>query len=159
MLQIGDKIPLNIKILDINNNDVTLDKFQGKYLVIYFYPKDNTPGCTTEACEFRDYNKDIEALGVEVIGISKDSPKSHRKFIEGHKLNFTLFSDENHKLQEAFGVWTEKKFLGKTYMGTQRSTFIIDPEGEVLKVWPEVKPLGHAQDVYESLKEILNSNS
>ncbi len=149
-------IPTDITLKDINEKDVTLKDYLGKYLVIYFYPKDNTPGCTTEACDFRDYNKDIKALGAEIIGISKDPIKSHKKFIDDHKLNFTLLSDEEHKLQEALDVWTLKKFMGKEYMGTQRSTFIVNPEGEIVKEFRNVKAIGHAEQVYNELKKIKN---
>lgn len=154
MLGIGDKIPLNIPVLDLQGNEVTLDQFLGKPLVIYFYPKDDTPACTKEACEFRDYNSEIEKLGAKIIGISKDKVRSHNKFKEKYKLNFDIFSDEDHKLQDAFEVWVKKKFMGREYMGTQRATFIVDSKGIVAKVWDSVIPAGHAKEVFDSLKNI-----
>src|SRR3989339_977685 len=129
MLKENEMVPSRILLEDLNNKQVSLSNFEGKFVVLYFYPKDNTPGCTKEACSFRDYNKEIKKLGVEIIGVSKDSVTSHQKFQNEHNLNFILLSDSSHKLMEAFGVWSKKSFLGKTYMGTLRSTFIIDPQG------------------------------
>jgi len=155
MLQVNDLAPIDIQLTDLEGNKTTLKEFLNKkYLVVYFYPKDDTPGCTTEACELRDYNQDIEKLGARIIGISKDSAKSHNKFKSKYNLNFELLSDESHNLQEAFGVWQQKKFMGKTYMGTVRSTFILDNTGKIIKVWEEVKPQGHAKEVYEFLSAI-----
>jgi peroxiredoxin Q/BCP len=155
MLQVNDLAPIDIPLTNLEGNKTTLKEFLNKkYLVVYFYPKDDTPGCTTEACELRDYNQDIEKLGARIIGISKDSPKSHNKFKSKYNLNFELLSDESHNLQEAFGIWQQKKFMGKTYMGTVRSTFILDNTGKIIKVWEEVKPQGHAKEVYEFLSTI-----
>lgn len=155
MLQVNDLAPIDIQLTDLEGNKTTLKEFLNKkYLVVYFYPKDDTPGCTTEACELRDYNQDIEQLGARIIGISKDSAKSHNKFKSKYNLNFELLSDESHNLQEAFGVWQQKKFMGRTYMGTVRSTFILDNTGKIIKVWEQVKPEGHAKEVYEFLSAI-----
>lgn len=153
MLQPTDKAPMDILVKDIDGNEISLSKLATtQYLLIYFYPKDDTPGCTTEACELRDFNEDIKKLGVTVLGVSKDSVKSHNKFKTKHSLNFDLLSDEDHKLQEAFGVWQLKKFMGKEYMGTARTTFLLDKDGTVVKVWENVKPEGHAKAVYEYIK-------
>lgn len=151
MLKIGDKIPVDISILDSQGNETNLRKYLGKPLVIYFYPKDDTPGCTTEACEFRDFNSEIEKLGAKVIGISKDKPRSHTKFVEKYKLNFDILSDENHLLQDAFGVWMPKKFMGREFLGTVRSTFITDSSGVITHVWESVKAEGHAKEVFDVL--------
>lgn len=140
MLKEGAKAPQSLK------------KYLGKYLVLYFYPKDNTPGCTMEACSFRDFNAEIEDLGAKIVGISKDSLDSHEKFQNKHKLPFELIADEDLELQKAFGVWVEKSMFGKKYMGTQRATFVIDPEGIIIKVWEKVSPLNHAKEVFEFLK-------
>lgn len=142
---------LNFELFDDKEKIVKLADFAGKYIVLYFYPKDDTPGCTTEACSFRDANEVMKEKGVVVIGVSKDSVKSHQKFLEKFKLNFTLLSDPEKKLQEAFGVWQKKKFMGREYMGTARTTFIIGPDGEILKKFENVKPKGHAQEVLNSL--------
>jgi peroxiredoxin Q/BCP len=148
---------LNFELLDANDKIVRLADFAGKYIVLYFYPKDDTPGCTTEACSFRDANQVMKGMGVEVVGVSKDSVASHQKFLEKFKLNFTLLSDPEKKLQEAFGVWQKKKFMGREYMGTARTTFIIGPDGEILKKFENVKPKGHAQEVLNLISTILPS--
>ncbi len=122
------------------------------WVVLYFYPKDDTPGCTKEACSLRDVREEFKRRGVEVIGVSKDSPKSHQKFIEKYKLNFTLWSDEDHVLMEAFGTWGEKRFMGRTYMGTLRSTFLIDPKGVISHVWEKVSPEEHGEEVLDMLE-------
>ncbi len=153
MLKINDSAPLDIKVLDDQNQEVSLRSFLGHYVVLYFYPKDNTPGCTTESCNFRDVNSDLKELSAKVIGISKDSVKSHLKFKEKYQLNFPLWSDSEHKLIEAFGAWKEKKMFGKTYMGIVRSTFIIDPQGKIIKTWEKVSPKNHDQEVLDFLRE------
>lgn len=153
MLKIGDDIPSTIKVLNDEGESITLQQFLGKYLVLYFYPKDDTPACTTEACELRDFNKDITALGASIVGVSKDSIKSHVKFKQKHSLTFPLLSDESTELQQAFGVWAEKKFMGRTYMGTLRTTFLIDKKGKVIHVWEDVSAKGHGKEVYERLKQ------
>lgn len=160
MLQPGDSAPLDIPILNEANEPITLKELLGLYVVLYFYPKDNTPGCTIEACEFRDFSKDISAFGVTIYGVSKDTVDSHKNFKEKHQLNFSLLADPDGKLLEAFGVFKKKSMFGKTFMGIQRSTFIIDPKGKIIKVWENVVPKGHAQEVYNFLKtKMLNVKS
>lgn len=156
MLTIDQIAPLDIKVLDESGNETSLGDFLGKYLVLYFYPKDQTPGCTKEACEFRDMNTEIEKLGAKVIGISADDQKSHQKFRDKHQLNFTLLSDPDHQLLEAFGVWGQKSLFGKLYMGILRTTFLLDSEGKIIHIWEKVNPVGHAKEVYERLKLIKN---
>ncbi|WKZ30044.1 MAG: thioredoxin-dependent thiol peroxidase [Candidatus Dojkabacteria bacterium] len=153
MIKVGETIPLNIEVLNEKEDKVTLKEFLGKYLVLYFYPKDDTPGCTTEACELRDFNKDITKLGATIVGISKDKIKSHLKFKEKYNLPFPLLSDESTQLQQAFGIWAEKKFMGRTYMGTLRTTYLVDPEGKVVHIWENVNPKGHGQEVFERVKQ------
>lgn len=149
MLQIQETAPLNISVQDQDGNSVSLSEYLGKPVVIYFYPKDDTPGCTKEACSFRDYQSELQDLGVQVIGVSADSPKKHQKFIAKYDLNFPLWSDPDKKLIKAFGALGEKKMFGKTYQGILRSTFALDSEGVVVKVWPKVKPADHAQEILD----------
>ena len=126
---------------------VTLSALRGKPVVLYFYPKDDTPGCTTEACEFRDAYDRFRDQGVEILGVSPDTEASHRKFKTKYELPFTLLADPEHELAERYGVWGEKKYLGKTYMGISRTTFVIGADGSVLKVMEKVTPATHADDV------------
>lgn len=156
MLKINQTAPLDINVLNEKGEKTSLQQTLGKYLVLYFYPRDNTPGCTTEACSFRDANKQLQELGVQVIGVSKDSLTSHEKFTEKHSLNFPLWSDTEHALLEAFGAWKEKKMFGKIYMGIVRSTFIIDPQGKIIKTWEKVKVKTHTDEVLEFLKEYIS---
>jgi peroxiredoxin Q/BCP len=157
MLNIGDRIPLDIQLVDLDRKKVTLQDFLGKYLVLYFYPKDDTTDCTIEACAFRDANDEITALGASIIGISKDNPSAHQKFKAKYNLNFHLLSDPNKELQEAIGNLVEKSMYGKKYMGTQRSTFIIDPTGKILYVWEKVADVNtHTTEVLQKLTEIMN---
>lgn len=155
MLKVGDTAPINTNLISASGEEVTLKSFlNDKYLLVYFYPKDDTPACTTEACELRDFNNDIKALGTVIVGISKDNTKSHNKFKKKFNLNFELLSDEDHKLQEEFGVWQLKKFMRKEFMGTLRTTFLLNNKGKILKVWENVKAEGHAKEVYEYIKEL-----
>jgi len=132
---------------------LSLSDYKGKSsLVLYFYPKDETPGCTTEACSFRDLLKDFEAAGSAIVGVSPDTQASHKKFIENHSLPFPLLADPDHAIAESYGAWKEKKNYGKTYMGIQRSTFIIDKAGIVQKIYPSVKVDQHAEKVLEFVK-------
>lgn len=131
---------------------VSLKDFKGKYLVLYFYPKDDTPGCTKEACGFRDAYQDFENAGAVVLGVSTDSVKKHDKFVEKFQLPFPLLADEDKSIVEAYGVWGKKKFMGREYMGTNRVTFLIDPKGKIKKVWPTVKPEEHAAEVLAAIK-------
>jgi peroxiredoxin Q/BCP len=128
-------------------SEVTLSDYRGKKVVLYFYPKDNTSGCTTEACNFRDDYSDIIAAGAVVLGVSPDTVKSHDKFKLKLELPFALLSDPDHRVAEMYGAWGEKKMYGKTYMGILRSTFVIDQEGRIIKVFPKVKVNDHSQEV------------
>ena len=130
---------------------VSLEDFKGSTVVLYFYPKDNTSGCTTQACDLRDNMNTITREGVVVLGVSPDPISSHVRFRDKFHLNFPLLSDEDHAVAEAYGVWKEKSMYGKTYWGIERSTFIIDPDGIVLEAWRKVRPKGHAQKVIEAL--------
>ena len=150
MLEIGMKAP-NFTLKDKNGNDVSLSDFIGKKIVLYFYPKDNTPGCTRQACAFAGAYKQFEAKGVEVIGISKDSIASHVKFAEKYDLPFVLLSDPDRIAIEAYGVWQEKKMYGKVTFGVVRTTFIIDENGNIEKVMPKVKPDTNAADILAEL--------
>ena len=138
---------------DENGKVHTLSDYRGKAFVLYFYPKDDTPGCTTEACNFRDEYPIYQEAGVPVLGVSPDSSKSHTKFIQKFNLPFTLLADEDHAVALAYGVWGPKKFMGREYEGILRTTFLIGPEGNVLKVFENVKPDGHSQQVLAALKE------
>src|SRR6188474_1013564 len=131
---------------------VSLSDFKGKYVVLYFYPKDDTPGCTKEACGFRDAYAQFQKAGAIVLGVSTDPVKSHQKFVDKFSLLFPLLSDEDKKIVEAYGVWGEKSFMGRKYMGTHRVTFLIGPDGRIKKIWPKVKPEEHAKEVLEALK-------
>lgn len=137
---------------------VSLKDFSGEqYVVLYFYPKDMTPGCTTQACDFRDAEKNFSDLNAVILGVSADSEDQHNKFIEKHGLPFSLLVDEDHTVSEAYGVWVEKNMYGKQFMGIERSTFLIDPTGTVVKEWRKVKVKDHIQEVLETLKTITNS--
>jgi peroxiredoxin Q/BCP len=133
---------------------VSLKGLKGRTVVLYFYPKDDTPGCTVEACEFGAANAQIEKAGAVVLGLSPDSAAQHDKFIAKFKLPFTLLADEDHAVCEAYGVWVEKSMYGKTFMGVQRATFLIDAAGIVRRAWPKVKPEGHAAEVLQAIKEL-----
>lgn len=133
---------------------VRLADFKGQWVVLYFYPKDNTPGCTVEAIAFTKHLKDFTALNAVILGASPDSCQSHVKFIQGQKLKINLLSDPEHKVIEAYGAWGLKQFMGKEFMGVIRSTVLIDPEGKAAYYWPNVKAEGHAEAVKEKLKEI-----
>ncbi|MEO1958249.1 MAG: thioredoxin-dependent thiol peroxidase [Nautiliaceae bacterium] len=137
--------------------EICLRDLLGKWIVLYFYPKDNTPGCTTEAKEFSELIDEFEKLGSIVIGISPDSPKRHSNFIQKHNLKITLLSDENKEVLKAYGAWGKKKMYGKEYEGVIRSTFIISPNGEIVKEFKNVKAKGHAKKVLEELKNHISS--
>lgn len=130
---------------------ISLRDLRGHNVVLYFYPKDDTPGCTKEACAFRDDFARFKKQGALVLGVSIDSAKSHDKFAEKHRLPFTLVSDENKEIVQAYGVWGEKQFMGRKYQGTHRVTFLIGPDGKIRKIWPEVKPAEHAAEVLAAL--------
>jgi len=143
---------------DQDGNLKALHDYAGKWLVLYFYPKDNTPGCTTEACTFRDERDAIAEFGnAEVVGVSKDSVRSHKKFVTEHHLNFTLLSDTEHKAIEAYGSWVPKKFMGREYIGTNRDTFIISPDGLIAKEYRGVDPKTHAAQLIADLKQLQRS--
>ncbi len=139
---------------DGSGKTVSLKDFKGKKVVLYFYPKDDTPGCTTEACDFRDNLARIRKTGAEVVGVSADSMKSHAKFAGKFDLPFPLLSDEERAMLKAYGVWQKKSFMGKTYMGIVRSTFILDERGVIVKVFPKVKVSGHVDEVLGVLKTL-----
>ncbi len=145
-LQIGDKVP-EILGKDQNGAEIKASTFAGKKVALYFYPKDNTSGCTAQACDLRDHYTELQAAGYEVIGVSKDSEKSHLKFIEKNELPFTLIADTELELNQEFGVWREKKMCGKVSMGTVRTTFIINEEGVVERVIEKVKTKEHAAQI------------
>lgn len=151
--KIGQKAPA-FTLLDQDSKKVSLKDFQGKKVVLYFYPKAMTPGCTTQACGIRDSKKDFQKLNTVVLGISPDSPDRLVKFIEKEKLNFDLLSDEDHAIAEKYGVWGLKKFMGKEYMGINRITFIIDEEGKLVHIMDKVKTKSHNDDVIAILKEL-----
>jgi peroxiredoxin Q/BCP len=150
---VGAKAPAFTAICHTGEK-VRLSQFKGQYVVLYFYPKDNTPGCTVEAREFRDAQEEFQAANAVVLGASPDSAASHCKFMERFELNFTLLADESHELAEAYGVWVEKSMYGKTFEGIQRSTFLIGPDGTLIQSWPKVKAEGHADQVLKHLKSL-----
>lgn len=154
MLNIGDVAPLDIKLNNLENETVSLSTLSGSRVILYFYPKDFTPGCTKEACDFRDFYSKVESLGFRVVGVSSDSVESHLKFKDKHELNFELWSDTDHQLAKAFGVWQEKKIFGKVGLGIVRSTFILDEIGKIIKVWPNVGVDGHTQEIFDFIKNI-----
>lgn len=152
-LEIGSDAP-SFCAKDTYGKEHCLDDYKGKWVVLYFYPKDNTPGCTVEAVDFTAMKGDYKAMGAEVIGVSGDSEKSHQKFTDKHDLDLTLLSDPDKDIMEPYGAWTEKKMYGKTFLGIVRSTVLIDPDGKVAHVWPKVKAKGHANAVKEKLAQL-----
>ena len=153
-LKIGDVAP-DFCLLNIDKKKVCLKDFKGKYVILYFYPKDNTPGCTTEAIGFTNILPEFQKLEATVIGISPDSPESHAKFAEKKNLKITLLSNEDLDVLRAYGAWGKKKFRGKEYIGVVRSTFLIDPEQKIIHIWPKVSVKGHAEEVKSILTELL----
>jgi peroxiredoxin Q/BCP len=150
-VEAGTKAP-DFELKDSEGKVHKLSDFKGKTFVLYFYPKDNTKGCTTEACSFRDSYAEFKKAGVDVIGVSPDDEKSHTKFIEKYELPFTLLSDPGHKVCEAYGVWGLKKFMGREYEGVFRTTFVIGPDSKIVKVFEKVKPTDHSLEVLEAVK-------
>ena len=130
---------------------ISLADLKGRNIILYFYPRDDTPGCTKEACAFRDHFADFKKKGAVVLGVSADPVKSHDKFVQKYKLPFTLLADEDRKIVQAYGVWGEKSFLGRKYMGIHRVTFLVGPDGRIKKIWPQVKPEEHAEEVLKAL--------
>ena len=151
MLSIGDEVP-DFSLKDADGNMVKKSDFKGKKYVVYFYPKDFTPGCTTEAAEFAHDYKKFKSAGIEIIGISKDDVDSHKKFGEKMKVPFILLSDTEAELAKKFGVWGKKEFMGREYMGVNRSTFLVNEKGKIFKVFEKVKPAGHAQEVFQAFQ-------
>lgn len=141
----------DFELLDETGAPRRLSDYRGKPVVLYFYPKDDTPGCTKEACSFRDDYSVYEEAGVVILGVSPDSPKSHAKFKEKYNLPFTLLADEEHQVCELYGAWGRKKFMGREYDGVLRTTFVIGADGTILRVFPDVKPEGHSKEVLASL--------
>lgn len=153
MLNIGDKAP-TLTLPNQDNVEISLRDLEGKWVVLYFYPKDSTPGCTTEACDFTATLPQFENLGAVVLGVSPDSTTSHQKFIAKQKLEITLLSDPTTETAQSYGVWQLKKFCGKEYMGIVRSTFLINPEGKIAKIWSNVKVKDHAAEVKKALEAL-----
>ena len=152
MVEPGQKAP-DFALPDQDGRGVKLADFRGEPVVVYFYPKADTPGCTTQACGVRDHERDYEQAGAVVLGISPDPPAKLKRFQEKQALNFTLLSDEDHAVAEAYGVWVQKSMYGKTYFGNERTTFVLDPSGRVAKVLRKVKPAEHDELVLEALRE------
>jgi peroxiredoxin Q/BCP len=144
--QVGDPAP-DFTLLDAQGQEVSLKDFRGRSVVVYFYPKANTPGCTVEACEFRDLRPKFVKQDVTVLGVSADAPKTLAGFSAKQKLNFTLLSDPHHKMIEAYGAWRMKKFMGRSFMGIVRSSYLIGPDGKIAAIWDHVKAKGHAEEV------------
>ena len=149
-LKEGDKAP-SFTVATNGGGNVSLADYLGKNVILYFYPRDDTPGCTKEACAFRDHFSDFKKRGAVVLGGSADTVKSHDKFVAKFKLPFTLLADEDKKIVEAYGVWGQKSFMGRKYMGIFRVTFLIGPDGRIKKIWPTVKPEEHAEEVIAAL--------
>lgn len=149
----GEKAP-DFCLPDKDNNSVCLNDFKGKWVILYFYPKDNTKGCTLEAVDFTENLKDFEPMNAVVLGVSPDSVKSHQKFAEKHQLKVTLLSDPDHTTLENYGVWQLKKMYGRAYYGVVRSTFLIDPEGVIVHAWKTVNVKNHVTTVKEKLHEL-----
>ncbi len=150
-LKTGDPAPA-FSAKDQYGNTISLESLKGKHIILYFYPKDNTPGCTAEACSLRDGRQELEQMGFTIIGVSPDSEKSHQGFTNKHNLNFTLLSDPDKAIAIAYGVWGEKKFMGKTHMGILRTTFIIDGEGKIEKIFDKVDTKKHFEQIVDSYK-------
>ena len=151
MIEVGKPAP-TFTLPSDSGEDVSLESFRGRQVVLYFYPKDDSPGCTAQACGIRDIWADLKLKGVVVLGVSPDSPKEHVHFREKYGLPFTLLSDETHEVAEEYGTWVEKSMYGKTYMGMERSTFVIDADGNVSRTMRKVKPADHAHDVLAALE-------
>lgn len=151
-LKVGTAAP-EFSLKNHEEKETSLKNFKGKWVVLYFYPKDNTPGCTIEAMDFTKLWKDFDRLNAVVLGVSPDSCQSHTQFIKDKKLTVSLLSDPDHKMLETYGVWQMKQFMGKSFMGVVRTTYLINPEGRIAFIWNGVKADGHAEAVKEKLKE------
>jgi peroxiredoxin Q/BCP len=154
-IKLNQKAP-NFKLQDQDGKIHKISDYKGKWVLLYFYPKDDTPGCTKEACVIRDNFPDFRKLNIIVLGISVDSVESHKKFAQKYNLPFTLLSDEKKEVVKKYGVWGKKKFMGKEYEGTLRTSFLINPQGKVAKIYESVKPEIHAEEVLGDLKEMIN---
>lgn len=155
MIEAGSALP-NFTLNDQNDKPITPSDLNGKWCVLYFYPKDDTPGCTTEACDFTESIADFEGLNATIYGVSPDTVAKHQKFIAKHNLKVNLLADPEKELIQAMGAWVEKKMYGKTSMGVQRSTFLVNPDGNIAAAWPKVSVKGHVADVKEKLKELAS---
>jgi peroxiredoxin Q/BCP len=155
-LRAGVQAP-DFTLQDENGTERSLSDYRGRPVVLYFYPKDDTPGCTTEACNFRDDYSAYENTGVNILGVSPDTPAKHTKFKAKYQLPFTLLADVDHKVADLYGVWGPKKFMGKEYEGVLRTTFLIDPQGKIAHVFENVKPADHSQEVLEALAGVQGS--
>ena len=156
MVAVGDGAP-DFTLPDQNGDLVTLSDLRGSPVVLYFFPKADTPGCTTQACGIRDHRAEYDRAGAKVVGVSPDTVTAQSKFAHKFNLDFALLADENHEVAELYGVWGQKKLFGKTYMGVQRATFVIDPEGRIAKVFPKVSPKTHDEVVLEALGELASA--
>lgn len=154
MLEVGTKAPA-FTLQDQEEKEQSLKDYQGQWVLLYFYPKDDTPGCTKEACGIRDVWGDFKKAGIQVFGVSADSVAKHKKFAEKYSLPFTLLSDEEKGMLKAYKVWGKKKFMGREYMGIHRVSYLIDPDGKIAKVYPKVKPAAHAEEVLQDHKELM----
>lgn len=152
MINVGDDAP-DFTVKDQNGNELKLSDFRGQKVALYFYPKDDTPGCTKEACSFRDNYSTLTEKGIKVLGVSPDSEKSHQKFISKYELPFTLLADTGHAIADAYESYGEKKFMGKTYNGVFRKTFLIDEDGKIKKIFDKVNVDAHADEVLEAFGE------
>ena len=150
LLAVGDRAP-SFETVDQSGARVALKDFSGRKVVLYFYPKDDTPGCTKEACSFRDGYADFRKRKIEVLGVSVDDEKSHKKFAEKFDLPFRLLADPDRKIVRAYGVWGQKSLYGRKYMGTHRVTYVVDEKGKIAAVFPKVKPDGHAEEILEAI--------
>jgi peroxiredoxin Q/BCP len=157
MLKIGRKAPA-FSLLDQDGNTQTLKQYDRKWLLLYFYPKDDTPGCTQEACAIADVYKDFKRLKVTVIGVSKDTPKSHKKFANKYNLPFTLLSDPTMEMMDTYGAFVEKKMYGKTVRSTNRISYLIDPTGKIAQSYPKVDPANHAFELLRGIKVLQKAN-
>jgi peroxiredoxin Q/BCP len=156
MVEEGQEAP-DFTLPDQDGNQVTLSELRGQTVVLYFFPKADTPGCTTQACGIRDHRNDYAGSGARVLGVSPDTVTAQRKFADKYGLDFTLLADENHEVADLYGVWGEKKMYGKTYMGVQRATFLIDADGRIARVFPKVSPQTHDEVVLEALGELASA--
>ncbi len=156
MIKVGNRAP-EFTLKDSDQRDVSLTDMKGKWVVLYFYPKDNTPGCTTEATQFTSLIKDFRKMNAEVLGVSADTCESHERFMVKFDLGIRLLSDPEHKVLERYSAWGEKKMYGKVFMGIERSTVLVDPQGTIAWYWPKVKADGHAEEVLAKLRELQSS--